>query len=325
MNRRAFLGSLPALAAAPRALAQQGPPPIPVRKLSHMALIVSDLKRSLEFYQGLFGLPVLARRENTVLFRVGGGPQSFALTQAAGNARPGYGHYGMSVEGFDAGRIVTMLSAHGVARADSGQPRTVRVAMRGVTPEVFLSDPDGIVVQLQDTSYCGGSGPLGNACAAVEAPRTGLFGLRDLNHFTLSVSDAQRSRAFYQQVFGMSPQAYQGPGAPALGVGSSRHFIMAAGGGGARAAAIGHGCFTMEAFNVDPVLKALADYGVKPRGSAAGPAPPLVSYVSLRMENRGGAREGTPELYFTDPDGIPVQLQDPRYCGGGGYLGDVCA
>ena len=30
------------------------------------------------------------------------------------------------------------------------------------------------------------------------------------------------------------------------------------------------------------------------------------------------------ELYFTDPDGLAIQLQDTKYCGGGGYLGDVC-
>ena len=28
------------------------------------------------------------------------------------------------------------------------------------------------------------------------------------------------------------------------------------------------------------------------------------------------------ELYFTDPDGILMQLQDISYCGGGGYFGD---
>jgi hypothetical protein len=44
----------------------------------------------------------------------------------------------------------------------------------------------------------------------------------------------------------------------------------------------------------------------------------------MRMENRGGAKEGTPELYFTDPDGIPMQIQDVTYCGGAGILGEIC-
>jgi hypothetical protein len=50
----------------------------------------------------------------------------------------------------------------------------------------------------------------------------------------------------------------------------------------------------------------------------------FMHYVSLRMPERGGVEGGTPELYFTDPDGILLQLQDVSYCGGGGYLGSEC-
>jgi hypothetical protein len=42
------------------------------------------------------------------------------------------------------------------------------------------------------------------------------------------------------------------------------------------------------------------------------------------MPNRGGAEGGTPELYFTDPDGLAIQIQDVTYCGGGGFLGELC-
>jgi hypothetical protein len=42
------------------------------------------------------------------------------------------------------------------------------------------------------------------------------------------------------------------------------------------------------------------------------------------MENRGGAKEGTAELYFTDPDGLLMQLQDTKYCGGARLLGEIC-
>ena len=81
---------------------------------------------------------------------------------------------------------------------------------------------------------------------------------------------------------------------------------------------------TIENFNPDKVIKVLESYGIKPRGDAQGPPKPMVHYINLRMENRGGAKEGTPELYFTDPDGLVIQLQDVTYCGGGGYLGNVC-
>ena len=81
---------------------------------------------------------------------------------------------------------------------------------------------------------------------------------------------------------------------------------------------------SVEGFDADRILETLETYGIKPRENQTGPVGPMRSYVSMRMENRGGAKEGTPELYFTDPDGILVQIQDERYCGGSGPLGNLC-
>src|ERR1700677_5218267 len=165
---------------------------------------------------------------------------------------------------------------------------------------------------------------MGEVCLPklVPAPSAGLIAVKDLSHVTLFVSDAARSIAFYQDLFAMPVQAHQGP-TPLLGVGSNRQFLTLVGAG--RDPAINHACFTMENFNPDKVLKTLADFGVKPRGDARGPAGSLVSYVTLRTEERGGAKGGTPELYFTDPDGILMQLQDVKYCGGAGRMGEVCS
>ena len=54
INRRNFLIA----AAAATRLRAQSKPIIPVKELNHMTLSCSDPKRSLEFYQGLFGMPV---------------------------------------------------------------------------------------------------------------------------------------------------------------------------------------------------------------------------------------------------------------------------
>jgi hypothetical protein len=70
-------------------------------------------------------------------------------------------------------------------------------------------------------------------------------------------------------------------------------------------------------------MKTLAEFGITERTGTGAPGP-LKSYITLRMPNRGGAEGGTPELYFTDPDGLLLQLQDVSYCGGGGYLGEIC-
>src|SRR5690348_13665735 len=95
ITRRALLASLPAAAAVTRVLGQPRPAPIPARKLNQMTLVVSDLQRSLDFYQGLFGMPIQGRQGSTVLLRVGSGPQFLAL-KAADGAKPGYSHFGIA-------------------------------------------------------------------------------------------------------------------------------------------------------------------------------------------------------------------------------------
>jgi catechol 2,3-dioxygenase-like lactoylglutathione lyase family enzyme len=358
LDRRDFLKSMPLLAATPLAPSRvegrlfrqaSGGPLIPVRALNHMTLSVSDPKRSLDFYQGLFGMPVQARQGPTTLLRIGAGPQFLAISGTGANAAPSINHFCLTTDNFDADRALAALAKVGVTRAEgpggglSGGPMKARVRMRGPesggapagTPELYFGDPDGIVVQLQDTRYCGGSGVLGNTCGSPEpSPKKGLLAVRDLSHFTITATDAARSNKFYQDLFGLEVQARQGPSAPLLGVGTGVQFLMFTGGAGAgragapaappRPASINHVCMNMDTFKPEDILKTLEGYGIKPRGNTQGPAGPMVSYVSMRMENRGGAKEGTPELYFTDPDGLLIQLQDAKYCGGSGYLGDLC-
>src|SRR5579863_9678817 len=181
LTRRRLLGSLPALAAASRVMAQAGKPPIPARKLSQMTLNVSDLKRLLDFYQGLFGMPVQARQGSRVLLRVGAGPQYLALQPADAGAKPGFSHFGIGVDNFEAGRAMQLLTGHGVMQSSEPGPMKARIRMRQGTAELYLTDPAGIVVQLQDTRYCGGSGELGLVCAVPEpSPRKGLLAFHDL-------------------------------------------------------------------------------------------------------------------------------------------------
>jgi catechol 2,3-dioxygenase-like lactoylglutathione lyase family enzyme len=350
LTRRRLLRSLPAVAMMPlasRAFAQTAP--IRVRGINHVTLSVSDVKRSVDFYQGLFGMPVISRQGMTTNLQIGAGPQ-FLGVSSAGAGRPDINHICLGVDDFNVDRITAALSQRGITRTDEagnagggslgGGPMKMRVRMRGPdtggtregTPELYFSDPDGVVMQLQDPRYCGGGGALGNVCAPAEpSPKKGLIALRGWSHCTIFGSDGARANSFYQDLLGLRVQAHQGPTAPVLGVGGVQFLMFAGGAGRGRAStpgpagSINHLCMNMDGFNPDAVIKTLESYGIKPRGSAQGPAGPLVHYISMRMENRGGAKEGTPELYFTDPDGLLIQLQDTKYCGGAGVLGDVCA
>ncbi len=324
ISRRQMLRSLPALAISPRVFLQGPSAPIEALGINHVTLSVSDVKRSIDFYQGLFGMPVISRQGTAVVnLRIGNGPQFVGLSAAGANG-PTINHVCLGIRDFNVDRLKDILAKHGVM--------DVRVRMREPeaggakegTPEISFRDPDGLVIQLQDSRYCGGAGPFGSLCPAPEASsRKGLLAVRDWSHTTNTVSDRARSNKFYQELFGLRIRAYQGPGAPVMGIGQRVQFFMFTD-GGTRPAGINHACMSMDNFNPESVIKTLESYGIKPRGNAQGIPGPMVHYINMRMENRGGAKEGTPELYFTDPDGLLIQLQDTRYCGGAGVLGEVC-
>ena len=105
LGRREFLQMIPLLAAAPSVLAQDTGP-VAVQKIHSCDMRVTDVARSVKFYQDLFGAPVQARRGEQVFLRVGDGPRFFSLSPTLPGQEPGFSHIGLSVAGFDAEQIV---------------------------------------------------------------------------------------------------------------------------------------------------------------------------------------------------------------------------
>ena len=309
--------------------AQPATSAIAVRKLHTFGLRVSDVERSVAFYQRLFGMPVQARQGESVCLRIGDGPRFMSLSPTARGESPGISHIGLSVQGFDAQSVATQLQAKGFQRdvsaaGKSGLERAMRFWPLNEQVLAF-ADREGLGFQLCAPAYCGSEN---GQCSAIAAPEAGLIALEDINHFTNYMSHAPNTNAFYLDLFGLAYQSYQGPSSPTVGVGDGKQFLMFVGGArdGAPAnpARIDHVSLAMQDFDVAAVQAKLESIGITPRASD-GNTPALVHWVSLRMPNRGGAQGGTPELYFSDPDGLHIQLQDVSYCGGGGYLGDECA
>jgi catechol 2,3-dioxygenase-like lactoylglutathione lyase family enzyme len=336
ISRRKLLCALPAIALAPRLVAgaiQTSPPGLGVERLLGFGIRVPDVARSVDFYQELFGMPVQARSGGSVWLRLGDGPQFMSVHPTVAGEPARIAHICLSTPGFEVDRLVGTLGELGIERIDPPAPGPASMdhAMKswvvrtdGRAPELYFGDAFGLVIQLQDPAYCGGSGALGEVCDGVEAVPPGQIALRDLSHFTVFGSGAG---PFYEEAMGFAPQAYQAT-TPALGVGDGIQFLMFAGGGGrgrggapAAAATIHHASFNMNGFVVEDLTARLSGHGLTPDTRDSGP---LVHYVSLRMPERGGAEGGTPELYFTDPDGLLMQIQDSSYCGGGGLLGDIC-
>ena len=319
LTRRELLASAAGLILAPRAMAQSASP-IVVRGLNHLHLAVSNLQRSLEFYQRVLGMPLAGMQGTEAdwqkpvvpMLAIGSGPEFISFSEGPGRlgGRDRIDHFGFGMDGFDAPRVVKLLEGHGIKsnvrmRADSTPP----------VAELKFNDPDNIIVQIQDVSYCGGSGPLGSRCANKPTPTSAgptPIPVRTLNHFTIIVADVQRAVAFYQRVFGMRIQYNQGTEAdwqkkviPIIGIGKGPQFLaFAAGKEGGR---IDHFCLGVEKFEAAETVKRLAAHGVK---------------ASVRM--RADSNPPSEELTFRDPDNILVQLQDVTYCGGEGKLGERC-
>ena len=337
-GRRNLLAALPVLALSPwGCAAEHGTVPVAVRKLHSFRIRVQDVARSVAFYQDVFGAPVQARQGDEVALRVGNGPHYFTIGPAAPGEAPSIAHIGLSVAEFDVDAVQEQLRAFGVELGPGPQSPADRLSAGmtcwvrerpGGTRDLYFADVEGLVYLLSSPLDCGGGGVYGEVCNAPEpAASAGLFNLIDYNHFTNFTGNRERANDFHKRVFGKNFQAYQGPNAPVIGVGDGFQFLMYTGGsrqGPPRnPASINHVCFTMAGFDVDNILAQLTDYGFSARLDPADTRP-LMYWVSMRMPDRGGFESGTPEVYFSDPDGIRVQLQDPAYCGGGGYLGEDC-
>ena len=165
LSRREVVTALAALfAATTDSAAQPSAPPVAVRSLNHVSISVADIKRSVDFYQSLFGMTVKSEQGtggnvtasgdgSVVNLAPGPGPEFLGIYQ--GKPVGDIGHFCLGVQNFDADRVLATLQGRGVKAS---------MRTRGESKEIFLTDPDNISVQLTDVTYCGGSGPRGNQC-----------------------------------------------------------------------------------------------------------------------------------------------------------------
>jgi catechol 2,3-dioxygenase-like lactoylglutathione lyase family enzyme len=323
ITRRTLLLATPAIMMAPfKLMAQVNKTPIVTRSLNNVMIAVSDMPRSVEFYQKFFGAPI--QQGDVAVFLIGDGSRFFALTEAKDGAKPGFLSYGLGVENFDPKELMKILSDHDVKGAE--------LTMRDGTPEVWAPDPDGIRIQLQSTGYRHGSGPRGDVLPpAPKAAVKPVFQLQSISHVTLTITDGPRTLDFYQSLFNFRVQAKQGPIQWVFAVGPGLDSIVynTAGHNANATPGVNHVCFSVQNFDANKVMGILADNGLEPiEYGNASLIKPLTCRVRFRQRgNNGGGPTyplGTAELYLNDPDNIALQLQDVTYCGGSGALGQIC-
>jgi catechol 2,3-dioxygenase-like lactoylglutathione lyase family enzyme len=147
LTRRQALAAITALSAAP-ALAQT-PGQYQARSINHANFIVSNVARSEAFYRSLLGMPAsrnIPPAAHAIDFPDGGFLSLCPLDGGcfAGNPVPGrIDHLGIGVENFDTDRIARELQEVGIDG----------VQVAGTS--VFVTDPDGVVVQLSSAQWDG--------------------------------------------------------------------------------------------------------------------------------------------------------------------------
>ena len=129
---------------------------ISVREIDHLVLRVSDVAAMLAFYGGLLGCSVERRQDDIGLIQLRAGRSLIDLVPVdgvlgrAGGAAPGkegrnLDHVCLRVEPFDESAIRAHLEAHGTAAG----PLASRYGAEGEGPSLYLTDPEGNVVELK--------------------------------------------------------------------------------------------------------------------------------------------------------------------------------
>jgi len=155
-----------------------------------------------------------------------------------------------------------------------------------------MADQIEMLVSLYESGGISRRGFLASLAALTAAPGAASakpqgFAGKSLNHVTLAVSDVDQSRQFYERVLGISVVSEQSNGLN-LGLGDSFLGLYDIN----NQIGINHFCVGIDDYTVESAAAQLRTLGIEP-------------YV----------RPDKPEVYFQDPDGITVQLEDKSYRG----------
>jgi len=129
---------------------------IHIREIDHLVLRVVDLEKMLSFYCGALGCTVERRQDEMGLVQLRAGRSILDLVPVqgrlgqAGGAAPGrdarnLDHFCFRVEPFNETTIRSQLEAEGI---EVGQVES-RYGAEGEGPSIYLSDPEGNIVELK--------------------------------------------------------------------------------------------------------------------------------------------------------------------------------
>ena len=136
LSRRGLIQGLTMLAAAGGTVEAQAPPAaLKAAKIDHMSIQVSDLPRSIAFYQKMFGLTAVSEDKPNEIVRLGVGTK--VLVSLHHKSPTGVvDHFAIGVENFNKDAVTRELKARGATPEDN------------LDAGFHIVDPEGISVQI---------------------------------------------------------------------------------------------------------------------------------------------------------------------------------
>ena len=136
LTRRDLVQGLSVLAAAGgvgSAQAQTSTPFVSIG-IDHISIQVTDLARSIEFYQRIFGLSILNQDTENQIVRMG---RDRVIVSLHAKAPTGIvDHYAIAIEDFDREAVTRALATHGYE------------AQQNLDYGFYVRDPEGVPVQI---------------------------------------------------------------------------------------------------------------------------------------------------------------------------------
>jgi catechol-2,3-dioxygenase len=138
LSRRQLVQGLTAVAAAGGALpAAAQTTPFSSTRIDHISVQVTDMARSIDFYQKIFGLKILGEDKENEIVRMGVTRIIVSL-----HRKPPVGivdHFAIAIDGFDREAVTAELAKHGLK------------AEQNLDYGFYVRDPEGIPVQIVGT------------------------------------------------------------------------------------------------------------------------------------------------------------------------------